>query len=47
MISRQVGISGELFYQRERFTSQFNQSQVSANSGETYGVQWGVSAFIF
>ena len=47
MLGQHVGLSGELFYQHEHFTSRPGSGQVLANSSETYGLQWGVAAFIF
>jgi hypothetical protein len=47
MLGQHVGLSGELFYQHERFTAQSGTAPRLANSSETYGVQWGVAAFIF
>jgi hypothetical protein len=47
MVAKHVGISGELFYQHENFTSRYEPSPESGNSSETYGLHWGISAFIF
>jgi hypothetical protein len=50
MLGQHVGITGEIFYQHERFSTEafiFNGVSEQVNSSETYGLQWGVAAFIF
>ncbi len=47
MVAKHVGISGELFYQHENFTARYDPSPETGNSSETYGLHWGISAFIF
>lgn len=44
LVAEQVGITSELFYQRDRFTFEFGSA--STNSAELYGVQWGVAVFV-
>jgi hypothetical protein len=47
MLAKQVGISGELFYQREYVTDRFDNGQHDGNSFDLYGAQWGVAVFLF
>lgn len=47
MLGKHVGITSELFYEHEYFTSQYGPSSATGNSSEMYGVQWGIAAFIF
>ena len=47
MLGQHVGISGELFYQHQHFTSKSGIGPVLGNNSETYGLQWGVAPFIF
>ncbi|HVD59649.1 MAG TPA: hypothetical protein VNC11_02170 [Gemmatimonadaceae bacterium] len=47
MISRQVGISSELFYQHENVGADGPSSQHFDVPTEMYGVQWGLAVFIF
>ena len=47
MLGSHVGISGELFYQHEHLTAKTTGAPRVANNAETYGLQWGVAAFIF
>lgn len=46
MVGKHVGITTELFYEHEYFTSQYGPA-TSGNSSEMYGLQWGIAAFIF
>ena len=50
MLGQHVGITGEIFYEHERFSAEafiFTGVSEQVNSSETYGLQWGVAAFIF
>lgn len=47
MVGRAVGISGDLFYQHDRYTIRSDGTPAGTNRGESYGLQWGVAAFIF
>jgi hypothetical protein len=47
MVAKHVGISGELFYQHENFTARYDPNPANGNSSETYGLHWGIVAFIY
>ena len=46
MLGEHVGLTSELFYQRNNNTIR-NGTAESTSDSNTYGVQWGISAFIF
>ena len=46
MIVKNVGVTGELFYQHDHFGVELNR-QESTNNGEEYGLQFGVAIFVF
>ena len=41
LLARHVGLTGELFYQHDRFTV-----EPSTNTAESYGLQWGFAVFV-
>ena len=47
MVARHVGITGEAFYQRTRTTVRSEPLPEASNSAEQFGLQWGVTAFVF
>jgi hypothetical protein len=47
MIGSHVGITGELFYRREHVTLNLTGSPDQVQRQETYGLQWGIAAFLF
>jgi hypothetical protein len=47
MVGNHVGITSELFYQHEYFTARYGPEPTTANSSEMYGLQWGITAFVF
>ncbi|MFN2601378.1 MAG: hypothetical protein ABR582_01335 [Gemmatimonadaceae bacterium] len=47
MVGTHVGVTSELFYEHEYFTSRYGISPGNGNSSEMYGLQWGIAAFIF
>lgn len=46
MLGKHVGLTSEAFYQRNNNTIR-NGTAESTSDSNTYGVQWGISAFIF
>ena len=47
MVGHGVGITGELFYQRDRFSGSADEMPTNVNHAITYGLQWGIAAFIY
>ena len=47
MLGKHVGVTGELFYQRNTESSRYSNDETYRNSVEVYGAQWGIAAFIF
>lgn len=46
MIAKNVGFTGELFYQHDHFGVEINRRQ-SSNSSEEYGLRVGLAVFVF
>lgn len=46
MLGKHVGLTSEAFYQRNNNTIR-NGTAESTSDSNTYGIQWGISAFIF
>ena len=47
MVGTHVGVTSELFYQHEYFTARYGILPANGNSAEMYGLQWGITAFIY
>jgi hypothetical protein len=47
MVGQHVGVTGEVFFQHERFNYHLAGQQAGSNRQNTYGVQWGIAAFVF
>lgn len=47
MLGEHVGLTSEVFYQRNHNKVRNNPTAEFTSSSTTYGVQWGISAFIF
>lgn len=47
MLGEHVGLTSEVFYQRNHNKVRNNPTTEITSSSTTYGVQWGISAFIF
>ena len=47
MLGEHVGLTSEAFYQRNHNNIRSGASAESTSSSKTYGMQWGISAFIF
>lgn len=47
MLARPVGPTGEVFYQRDQIRHTVDGHSGGSNRGESYGVQWGIAAFVF
>ncbi len=47
MVGQHVGITGELYYRHERISSENPGFPDNTSRLNTYGVQWGVAAFVF
>ncbi len=47
MLGKHVGLTSEAFYQRNNNTVRTGASAESDSKSNTYGLQWGITAFIF